>query len=247
MTDARRRPGIAGGAHDLPSARPKAMRAGRVDRGALASCAIMAILLTTGCISFQEKAPKRLLTVMPEALVEPAEAVSGPFGEALFVDEPAAPRAIATTRVAVRSSETSITYVNDAVWTDTPANQFQALLAETIRLRTGKLVLDPEQYLARRGEMLEGTLRAFGLDAVKKQAIVAYDASLMSADGKTILAQRFSASVPVEKKIDADSVRAPISQAATRVADQVADWLKTAKRPTASGGETSAITANPTR
>ena len=224
------------------------MRAGRVHRGAHASCAIMAILLTTGCISFQEKAPKRLLTVMPEALVEPAEALSGAFGDALFVDEPAAPRAIATTRVAVRSSETSITYVKDAVWTDTPANQFQALLAETIRLRTGKLVLDPEQYLARRGEMLEGTLSAFGLDAVKKQAIVAYDASLMSADGKTILAQRFSASVPVEK-IVADSVRMPISQAATSVADQVADWLKTVKRPTASGGETSATTAtaDPTR
>ena len=138
---------------------------------------------------------------------------------------PVVPRAIATLRVAVRDSANSFAYVKDALWVDAPSRQFQGVLAETVRVRTGRLVLDPGQFLARRGQMLEGTLLEFGVDATRMHAVVTYDATLMTHDGQQVTRQRFSASVPVNR-IDAANVAPAISQAANEVATAVADWVK---------------------
>ncbi|MBN8818968.1 MAG: membrane integrity-associated transporter subunit PqiC [Sphingomonas sp.] len=183
------------------------------------------VALLSGCVRLGSKPPERLLTITTQARAPAGETFSGSSDSALFVDLPVAPKSIATLRVAVRDGETSFTYLKDALWVDSPARQFQGLLGETIRARTGRLVLDPGQYLARRGQMLEGNLIEFGIDAATRRAVVTYDASLMSMDGTSIKRQRFTAAVPVSE-IEADSVAPAISDAANQVAAAVADWLK---------------------
>ncbi|MBT2188566.1 ABC-type transport auxiliary lipoprotein family protein [Sphingobium nicotianae] len=184
-----------------------------------------ALILTGGCVRFGGKAPARLLAITAASPAPAGETISASVDKALFVNLPTTPRAIAPLRVAVRNNDNSYAYVKDAVWADTPARQFQAVLAETIRTRAGRLVLDPGQYLARRGQMLEGNLLDFGIDAAAHRAVVTYDASLMSMDGQSLKRQRFSAAVPVNQ-IDADTVAPAISEAANQVATAVADWVK---------------------
>jgi cholesterol transport system auxiliary component len=194
--------------------------------GALLLALGLCVALLSGCVRLGTKPPDRLLTIATQARAPAGETFSGASDSALFVDLPVAPKSIATLRVAVRDGETSFAYLKDALWVDSPARQFQGLLGETIRARTGRLVLDPGQYLARRGQMLDGNLIEFGIDAATKRAVVTYDASLMSMDGTSIKRQRFTAAVPVAS-IDADSVAPAISAAANQVAAAVADWLKT--------------------
>lgn len=185
-----------------------------------------AALMSAGCVRFGAKPPGILLTIDAQAQAPAGETTSAPRHGALFVDLPTVPRAIANLRVAVRDSATSFAYVKGAQWVDMPARQFQSLLAETARARTNRLVLDPGQFLARRGQVLEGNLLDFGIDAASKRAVVTYDATLASPDGEELMRQRFTASVPVSR-IDANSVAPAISQAANEVAVAVADWINT--------------------
>lgn len=187
--------------------------------------ATIAALLSTGCVRLGSKPPSTLLTITSQAVAPAGETLSAASQQALFVDLPVVPRAIATLRVAVRDSANSFAYVKDALWVDAPARQFQGVLAETVRVRTGRLVLDPGQFLARRGQMLEGNLLEFGVDATTMRAVVTYDATLMTPDGQQVTRQRFSAAVPVNR-VDAASVAPAISQAANEVATAVADWIK---------------------
>jgi len=185
----------------------------------------LALLGTSGCVRFGAKPPERLLTITTQSAAPAGEQLSRTIEGALFVDMPAVPRSIATLRVAVRNDTNTFAYVKDALWVDQPSRQFQGMLAEMIRTRTGRLVLDPGQYLARRGQMLEGNLLEFGIDAGQRRAVVTYDASLMSLDGKSVKRQRFSANVPIGK-IEAGTVAPAISDAANQVAIAVADWVK---------------------
>lgn len=184
----------------------------------------LALLATAGCVKLGSEPPARLLTIASDARVEAGVAASTSSEGALFIDEPSVPKSLATPRVAVRDSATSIAYVKDALWADTPARQFQALLTETVRSRSNVLVLDPAQYLARTGHVLNGTLVEFGIDALSQQAIVTFDATMLSPDGQTMTRQRFTASVPVSR-IDANSVAPAISAAANQVAVAVSDWI----------------------
>lgn len=207
-------------------AEPRVMKE-RAMKNSAAGLALLAgaALLTTGCVRLGSKPPERLLAIAAQTRAPAGDVLAASSDTALFVDLPVAPRAIANLRVAVRESDNSYAYVKKVVWVDTPARQFQGLLAETIRTRTGRLVLDPGQYLARRGQMLEGNLLEFGIDAGKREAVVTYDASLMSSDGGQVTRQRFSASVPVDE-IDGEHVAPAISEAANMIAIQVADWVK---------------------
>lgn len=185
----------------------------------------LASLSVTGCVRIGTKPPERLLSIAAATSAPAGQTLSASRDSVLFVDLPTVPRAIATVRVAVRTGDTSFAYVKDALWVDVPARQFQGLLAETIRTRTGRLVLDPTQFLARRGQLLEGSLLEFGIDAGRRLAIVTYDASLLAPDGQSLTRQRFTASVPVTA-IDSQTVAPAISEAANQVATAVADWLK---------------------
>jgi cholesterol transport system auxiliary component len=187
---------------------------------------IVALLASAGCVRIGTKPPSRLLTIASSSQVEAGVPASASRDEALFIDEPSVPQSLATPRVAVRATDTTMAYVADAVWVDTPSRQFQALLSETVRARSNILVLDPEQYLARAGRVLNGSLVEFGIDAARQQAVVTYDATMASPDGLKIKRQRFTASAPVSR-IDADSVAPAISAAANQVAVAVSDWIAT--------------------
>jgi cholesterol transport system auxiliary component len=189
----------------------------------LAGCAL--VFMSTGCVRFGAKPPAQLITIASEANVPVGAVYSGTAASALVVDEPATGRFLQTQRVLVNDGPNAIAYVKDALWADVPARQFRRLLAETISARSGILVLTSGQFATDPASQLKGELIAFGVDAVRGQAVVTYDASLLSADGATIARQRFSATAPVGK-IEAGSVAAPVSRAANLVAAQVADWVK---------------------
>jgi cholesterol transport system auxiliary component len=182
------------------------------------------LVATAGCVQIGSKPPERLLGISADVRVPAGTSQSATPQSALFVEAPGVPRTISTQRVAVRANATSYAYVKNALWADTPAHQFQALLGETIAARTGRLVLDPRDYAATPGQVLHGELTEFGIDARSGTAVVTYDASLLTPDGQAVRRQRFSATAPVGK-IDADSVAPAISRAANEVAAQVADWI----------------------
>lgn len=183
---------------------------------------ILSLALLGGCISFGAKPPPSLLTLTP-AQVPPAGAgqTIAP-GEAITVEVPQVPQALATPRVPVQATATSLAYVKDAQWVDEPKRLFQQLLSATIAARTGRPVLSPRQYSADPGTRLGGQLLDFGLDAQTNMAVVIYDAVLQH--GTDIQTRRFQAKVPVAS-IDAAGAGAALNQAANEVAAQVADWV----------------------
>lgn len=182
-------------------------------------------LLAGGCVRFGAEPPARLLTISGDASIPVGTTLSGAASAALVVDDPVTARSLQTQRVAVNDGPNAIAYVKDALWADVPARQFRRLLAETISARGGALVLTPGQFVTDPASQLKGELIAFGIDAARGQAVVTYDASLLSPDGATIARQRFSATAPLGR-IEAANVAAPISRAANQVAVQVADWVK---------------------
>ena len=75
---------------------------------------------------------------------------------------PAVPQELATARVPVQATATTIAYVKDALWVEPPARLFARLLVDTIAARTGRVVLSTAQSLSDPGARLAGELRNFG-------------------------------------------------------------------------------------
>lgn len=194
-------------------------------RKATGTALLTALFLTAGCVRFGTNPPDRLLGLTSTSSVEAGKVITGTSGSAITVLPPLIARSIGTPRVAVTDSSGAFAYVKDAIWVDTPDKLFQGLLSETIAVRTGRLVLNPGQFISEPNRQLIGQLISFGIDAGRKEAVVTYDASLLAPDGATINKQRFSATAPIGK-IDAKTVAPAISAAANSVAEQVADWIK---------------------
>jgi cholesterol transport system auxiliary component len=185
--------------------------------------ALLAALALSGCISFGAEPPDQLLTLMPAQSVAAGTTRTVAPGEAITVLWPSIPADLNTTRVPVQATPTSVAYVKNAQWSDTPNKLFARLLGETIEARTGRPVLSPRQFALDPGTRLTGQLERFGIDAGQQQAIVVFDA--VAARGADIRTQRFEARVPVAQ-IEAQAVGAALNQAANQVAAAVADWLK---------------------
>lgn len=177
----------------------------------------------SGCISFGEKPPERLLRLTSSQSVPVGATQSVGPGEAISVFPPAVPAELANNRVPVRSGATEIAYVKDAQWVEPPARLFQRLLAEVITARTGRPVLSARQFMMDPGTRLSGQLQSFGVDEASGAAVVTYDAAMIR--GATVQTRRFEARVPVSP-IEAAPVGAALNQAANQVAGEVADWLK---------------------
>ena len=169
------------------------------------------------------KPPPELFT-LTAASTRPVETprTAGP-GEAITVVDPTVPQALLTPRVPVYVSPTGIQYVRNAQWVENPGPLFGRLLGETIAARTGRVVLDPRQYTHDPGVRLTGQLQMFGLDPTRMEAVVVYDAAMISgATGVTT--NRFEARVPVAE-ISAAAVAPALNQAANQVATDVAEWI----------------------
>jgi len=180
-------------------------------------------LALAGCLSLGAEPPESLLNLTSEASAPAGSAQVGTRATALAIHEPQVPAEIDVLRVPVRVSETELAYLQDAVWVEKPARLFRRLLAETVRVRTDRLVIDGNDPGLFAESHVRGTLRSFGYDVATGSVVVRYDA-IRQSDGGNVESRRFEA---VEQGIPAEAapVGAALNRAANEVAREVADWL----------------------
>jgi cholesterol transport system auxiliary component len=191
----------------------------------VAATALAATILS-GCVKLDGKAPASLLTLTSAARVAGGDARSAVPADAISISVPMVPQALANTRVAVNSGDVSVAYVKDAVWVEPPAKLFHRVLSETVSAKTGKVVIDPRQFVIDPGTQLTGQLRQFGVDvdAGRHEAVIIYDAALRRAKSSKVDTRRFEARVPVSV-VETLAVGNALNQAANRIAGEVADWI----------------------
>lgn len=184
-----------------------------------------ALLSLSGCVSLGgAKLPESLLTLTPEMSAPAGSALNATQAETIALHEPTVPAEIDVLRVPVKIDNSNLAYLKDALWVERPAQLFRRVLAETIRVRSERVVLAGGDPAARGGMQLRGSLSEFGYDASRSAVVVRYDATLLGEDG-TVRQQRFEA---VEQGVLAEPapVGAALNRAANEVARQVADWAK---------------------
>lgn len=184
----------------------------------------LAALLLGGCVSLGGgKAPDTLFTLSPAAPVAAGTAISGKPADAIVVFEPETDRRLGVQRVAVQVDDTNIAYLQKAMWVERPARLFQNLLAETIRGKTGKLVLLAGDDLGANALRIQGRLLDMNYDARAMRVVVRYDALRTDGSG-TVSTKRFESAVS-EVAPTAEQVAPALNQAANDVAQQVAGWV----------------------
>ena len=185
-----------------------------------AGAALMLVMLS-GCFG-GAAVPDELMTLTADQGRPVAQPRSAGAGEAITVAIPSVPQALRTRRVPVYVSETSVQYLKDAMWVENPGNLFGRLIGEVISARTGRVVLDPQQYSHDPGTRLTGQLLRFGLDPATMQVVALYEGVIARSSGVTT--NRFEARVPVTATTPA-AVAPALNQAANDVAEQVAAWV----------------------
>ena len=184
---------------------------------ALGGCSLSSLMDGGG------KAPPTLQTLTAEA-PDPGNVVrSAAAGQAVTVLTPLIGNELNTLRVPVHLSPTDVQYVTGLQWVDTPDHLFQALVAETVRRTTGRVVLDPRQATLDPGLQVTGALERFGYDASSRQAIVVYDAALATDGGNHVETRRFVANMPADGT--GPGVGQALNRAANQVALDVAKWI----------------------
>jgi cholesterol transport system auxiliary component len=183
---------------------------------ALGGCSLGSLLGGGG------KAPPTLLRLTPEAAPVAIQR-SAAAGQAVTVNVPVIGKELRTTRVPVQVGPYDVQYLTDLQWVDTPDRLFQDLLAETIRRRTGRVVLNPKLTGLDPGLLVNGELNRFGYDKAAGSVIVEFDGALATQGGTHVETRRFTASVPSAD--DRVSVGAALNRAANQVAMEVAAWV----------------------
>ena len=169
------------------------------------------------------KVPTTLYTLSAEAADPGPMTRTVNAGQAVTIGTPLLSKELRTVRAPVQVTPTDIQYVPDLQWVDTPDRLFQALLEETVRRTTNRVVLDPRQSALDPGLQVTGELARFGYDASSGQAMVVYNASLSTAGGTRTETRRFVASVPADGT--GRSVATALNSAANQVATEVATWI----------------------
>ena len=185
---------------------------------------LLAALPLAGCISFGATPPDTLLKLEATSQVPVGQTQNSATAKSIVIGVPVTPQSLATQRVPVATSATSVAYVKDAQWTEPPSRLFARVVSDTVSARTGRVVLSPVQAVAEANDDLEGELRTFGLDAATREAVVTFDGALQRAGQPATEKRRFEARVPVAA-IDAASAGPALNQAANQVASEVADWI----------------------
>ena len=191
------------------------------------SLAVTLAASTAGCslgglLGGGQKVPPTLLTLTPEAPAPETIARSASAGEAVTIAVPVIPKELRTVRVPAQVGPTDVAYIKDVQWIDTPDRLFQDLLAETVRRRTSRVVLDPKQSALDPGLLVTGQLHKFGFDEATGTVIVRFDGALSTAGGTRVETRRFEASVPAAGD---RSVGPALNRAANQVALEVAGWV----------------------
>ena len=184
-----------------------------------------AAVTLSGCIGLGGKTPPFLLTLDADAAPPAGAARTAAEAATLTILIPTAPQKLRTPRIPVQQDDASVTYVKDAQWVEAPNRLFQRLVSETVAARTARVVLDEGQYLTAPGEQLAGQLMEFGVDARANEAVIVYQAMLVSAGGKSVTQRRFEVREPIGGKVEAKPVGEALTRAANKVAVDVAGWL----------------------
>ncbi len=183
-------------------------------------------LALTACVNIggKGKLPPTLLTLTPTAIAPAGSAASASPAEALMVLEPETDQALSVLRIPVQVDAANIAYIKNAQWVERPARLFRALLAETLRAKGGRLVLeDTQATVPVAGSRLAGRLIAMGYDAQTSSVVVRYDAIRTSAGG-AVQTKRFESVIP-GVKAKGEAIAPALNRAANDVAGQVADWV----------------------
>jgi len=192
----------------------------------LTKSAVIALALgLSGCSGLLGggKPPANLVSLTPEA-AEPAQlARSAAAGQAVTIETPTVPKELSAVRVPVQVSPTDVQYVANLTLVDTPDRLFQALLEETVRRTTNRVVLDPNQTGFDPGLTVNGQLQRFGYDAATGQVVVTYDGTLSAGGGARVETRRFTATAPADGT--AATVGPALNRAANQVALDVAKWI----------------------
>ena len=197
-------------------------------RKILTRSALLLLALTlSACVSLGGgggKAPASLLTLTPSQSAPAGSAASATASDALMVMEPETDQSLSVLRVPVQVDDANIAYLQGAVWVEKPARLFRALLAETLRAKTGRLVLEDSQAIVpASGARLSGRLIAMGYDARSGAVVVRFDAIRTGLDGE-VQTKRFEAVVDGVAPSAAE-VGPALNKAANDVAGQVAVWM----------------------
>jgi cholesterol transport system auxiliary component len=168
------------------------------------------------------KPPPVLFTLSSDA-PPAAPARSAAVGETVTIRTPAIPKELRTVRVPVDIGLTQVQYVANLQWVDTPDRLFQALVEETVRRTTNRVVLDPNQSALDPGLVVTGQMKRFGYDSQRGVVVVQYDASLATLGGTHVESRRFEATAAADGT--AATVSPALNEAANQVAHQVAQWI----------------------
>jgi len=182
----------------------------------------LAIALS-GCLSLSVEPPESLLTLTSTVTVPAGASVTSTADNAIKIIEPEAPQKLNVTRVPVQVDATEIAYLENAVWVERPTRLFRRLLAETLRARTNRLVIDGDDPRLVAKSQLRGTLRDFGYDARSSSVIVRFDA-IRATGLDTVETKRFE-SIQPGVAAEAAPVGTALNRGANDVAGQVAEWL----------------------
>ena len=182
-----------------------------------------ASVLLAGCVSLGGDVPDQLITLTPDSSAPAGDFAEGEIASALIVLDPDTDRRLDVTRVPVQVNASTLAYLEDAVWVEKPARQFRRLLAETIRARGGRVVVEGSDVEVAGKTVLSGRLVEMGYDAQVQAVIVKYDGMLESGEG-TLRSRRFEAEV-VGVPAKVAMVAPALNEAANDVAAQVADWV----------------------
>src|SRR3990170_325802 len=175
----------------------------------------LAALALAGCFG-GAKVPPVLLTLSPEAAAPAQVSRAASAGDAVTIEVPIVPKELKSIRVPAQVGTTSVAYIKDLQWVDTPDRLFQQLLSETVTRTTGRVVLDPNQSSLDPGVHVTGQLQRFGYDASEGSVVVIYNAAMASAGGTRVETRRFEGRAP------ADGTAGTVGPALNRAANQVA-------------------------
>jgi len=191
--------------------------------GSIAMATTVGACSLSGMLGGGGKPPAYMLTLTPEAPDPGAIVRTANAGQAVTIAVPQIPKEIRTVRVPVQVTPTAVQYVPNLQYIDTPDRLFAALVAETVRRTTNRVVLDPAQAALDPGLTVTGSLQRFGYDASSGQVVVTYDASLSTQGGSHVESRRFTATAAADGT--ADTVGPAINRAANQVAGEVARWI----------------------
>jgi len=180
-------------------------------------------LSLAGCVGLSGKVPSRLISLTPDTTAPAGDLRSGEASRAVIVLDPETSRVLDVTRVPVQVNASTVAYLQDAVWADRPARLFRSVVAETIRARTGRLVVEAGEFDINEKQILSGQLLNMGYDARDQAVVVRFDAILEDSQGE-VRSHRFEAVVPGIAS-EAAAVAPALNEAANEVAVQIADWV----------------------